>query len=91
MKDHLRERQTEGLEEVLPVEMEGEMEGDFILRHPQKEIREIDRRRNGQYMQVLEGKAETFLFLPLQNENCYIELHPLLLPPRIDFLWIGVA
>ena len=29
------------------MEMEEEMEGDFILRHLQKEIRETDRRRNG--------------------------------------------
>ena len=43
-------RQTEGLEEVLPMEMEEEMEGDFILRHLQKEIREIDRRKTGQYL-----------------------------------------
>ena len=39
MKDHSKEKQREGLEEVLPVEMEEETEGDFILRHLQKEIR----------------------------------------------------
>ena len=73
------------------MEMEEEMEGDFILRHLQKEIKEIDRRRNGQYLQVLGGGTEMFLFLPLQSENCHIELHPLLLPLRIDFSQIGVA
>ena len=44
------ERETEGLEEVLSMEMEEEMEEDFILRHLQKGIRETDRRRNGQYL-----------------------------------------
>ena len=32
VKDHLKEKQTKGLEEVLPMEMEEEMEEDFILR-----------------------------------------------------------
>ena len=41
VKDHLKEKQTEGLEEVLPIEMEEEMEEDFILRPLQREIREI--------------------------------------------------
>ena len=91
MKDHLRERQTEGLEEVLPVEMEEETEGNFILRHLQKDIREIDRRRNGRYLLVLEGEAETFLFLTPQNKSHHTELYPLLLPLRIDFLQIGVV
>ena len=35
--------------------------------------------------------GDAFLFLPLQNENHHTELHPLLLPLRIDFLEIGVA
>ena len=48
----VQERQTEGLEEVLPVEMEEETEEDSILRHLQKGIRETDKRRNGQYLQV---------------------------------------
>ena len=87
MKDHLREKQTEGLEEVFPVEMEE----DFILRHLQKGIRETDRRKNGQYLQVLEEQAETSLSLPLQNGNHHIGLSLLLLPLRIDFLQIGVA
>ena len=47
------ERETEGLEEVFPMEMEEETEEDFILRHLQKGIRETDRRKNGQYLQVL--------------------------------------
>ena len=89
VKDHLRERQMEGLEEVLPMEMEEEMEGDFILRPLQKEIKEIGRRRNGQYLQVIEEEAEMFPFLPLQYKNCHIELPTLLLPLKIDFLWIG--
>ena len=50
MKDHSREKQTKGLEEVLPMEMEEETEEDFILRHLQKGIRETDKRRNGQYL-----------------------------------------
>ena len=33
VKDHLKEKQSEGLEEVLPVEMEEEMGEDSILRH----------------------------------------------------------
>ena len=61
MKDHLREKQTEGLEEVFPMETEEETEEDFILRHLQKGIRETDRRKNGQYLQVLEEEAETSL------------------------------
>ena len=40
------ERETKGLEEVLPVETEE----DFILRHLQKGIRETDKRKNGQYL-----------------------------------------
>ena len=50
VKDHLKEKQTEGLEEVLLMEMEEEMEEDFILRPLQREIREIGRRRNGQFL-----------------------------------------
>ena len=50
MKVCLREEQTEGLEEVFPMEMEEETEEDFILRHLQKGIRETDRRKNGQYL-----------------------------------------
>ena len=61
MKDCLREKQTEGLEEVFAMEMEEEMEEDFIHRHLQKGIRETDRRKNGQYLQVLEEEAETSL------------------------------
>ena len=73
------------------MEMEEETEGDFILRHLQKEIIETDRRKTGQYLQVLEGETEIFLFLPLLGENNHIEHHPLLPPLRIDFLQIGVA
>ena len=50
MKDHLREKQTEGLEEVFPFETEEEMEEDFILRQLQKGIKETDWRKNGQYL-----------------------------------------
>ena len=32
MRDHLKEKQTEGLEEVLPMEMEEEMGENSILR-----------------------------------------------------------
>ena len=80
-----------GFQELLPMEMEEEMEGDFILGHLQKEIRETGKRRNGQYLQVLEEEAEMFLFLPLQNENHHIEHHPLLLPLRMDFSQTGVV
>ena len=73
------------------MEMEEEMDGDFILRHLQREIRDIDRRRNSQYLQVLKEEVEMFLFLPPQNKNHHIELHPLLLPLRIDFSQIGVV
>ena len=73
------------------MEMEEETEGDFILRHLQKGIRETDRRRNGSYLQVLEEEVEASLFLPPQNGNHHIEFHPLLLPLRIDFSQIGVA
>ena len=72
------------------MEVEDEMEGDFILRQLQKEIRETDRRMNGQYLQLMEGEAEMFLFLPQQYKNCHIELHAHLLPLKTDFLWIGV-
>ena len=85
MKDHLKEKQIEGLEEVLPMEMEG----DFICRPLQREIREIGWRRNGQYLQVMEGEGETFLFLPSKEYN--IEPHPLLLHQKTDFLQIGVV
>ena len=68
-----------------------EMEGDIILRHLQKEIRDTNRRRNGEYLQVLEEEAQTFLFPPPHNENHHIELPPLLLPLRIDFSQIGVV
>ena len=91
MKDCSREKQTEGLEEVLPMEMEEKTEEDFILRHLQKGIRETDRRRNGQYLQVLEEEVKMSLFPPQQNKNHHIELPPLLLPLRIDFSQIGVA
>ena len=50
MKDHLREKETEGLEEVFPMETEEEMEEDFILKYLLKGIRETDRRKNGQYL-----------------------------------------
>ena len=73
------------------MEMEEETEEDFILKHLQKGIRETDRRRNGPYLQVLEEEIEMSLFLHPQNGNHHIELHPHLLPLRIDFLQIGVA
>ena len=53
MKDYLREKQTEGLEE--------ETEEDFILKYLQKGIRETDRRKNGRYQRVFEEEAETSL------------------------------
>ena len=57
---HLKEKQSEGLGGVLPMEMEE----DSISRLHWKEIREIGRRRNGQVLQVMEVEGETFLFLP---------------------------
>ena len=61
MKDHLKENQTKGLEEVYPMETEEEMEEDFILRQLQKGIKEINMRKNGLYLQVLEEEVEMFL------------------------------
>ena len=87
MKDCLREKPTEGLEEDLPMETEEEMEEDFIPRHLQKGIRETDRRKNGQYLQVLEEEAE----MSLQNGNHHIGLLLPLLPLSIDISQIGVA
>ena len=50
VRDHLKEKQSEGLGEVLPMEMEGEIEGDSIPRPLWKDIKEIDRKRNGQVL-----------------------------------------
>ena len=50
VRDHLKENQSEGLGEVLLMEMEGEMEEDSIPRPLWKEIREIGRKRNGQVL-----------------------------------------
>ena len=61
MKDHLKENRMKGLEEVFPMGTEEEMEEDSILRQLLNGIREIDRRKNGQYWQVLEEEVETFL------------------------------
>ena len=63
MRDHLKEKLSEGLGGVLPMEMEEEMGEDSIPRLLWKEIRGIDRRRNGQVLQVIE-EEETSLFLP---------------------------
>ena len=59
MKDCWRAKQTEGFEEVFPIGTEEDMEKDFILMQLQKETREIDRRKNGQYWQVLEEEVKT--------------------------------
>ena len=48
--DCLKKKQSKGLGEVLPMEMEGEMGEDSIPRFLWKEIREIGRRRNGQIL-----------------------------------------
>ena len=50
VRDHLKEKQSEGLGEVLPMEIEEEMGEDSIPRLLWKEIREIGRRRNGQVL-----------------------------------------
>ena len=60
MKDHLREKQTEGFEEAFAMETEEEMKEDYLHRHLWKEIKETDKRKNGQYQQVLEEEVETF-------------------------------
>ena len=86
-----RERQTEGLEEALSMEMEEETEGDFVLRYLQKEIKERDQKKTGQYLQALGGEMEIFLFLPPLGRTCLIECHPLLPLLQIDFSQIGVA
>ena len=67
VRDHLKEKESEGLGEVLPMEMEGEMEEDSIPRPLWKEIMEISRKRNGQVLQVMEEGGETTLFLPPHN------------------------
>ena len=64
VRDCLKEKQSEGLGEVNPEEMEGEMGEDFIPRPLWKEIREIGRKRNGQVLRVIEEEGETSLFLP---------------------------
>ena len=85
VKDHLKENQIEGLEEVSPMGTEEEMEETHISQLL-KEIKGIDRRKNGLYQQVLE-EEKTFW----QGENHCIG-PPLLSPPwRIDFLQIGVV
>ena len=61
MKDCLKENQTEGLEEIYPMETEEEMGEDFILRQLQKGIKETDKRKNGLYLQVLEEEVEMSL------------------------------
>ena len=48
--ENLGHEWREGLGEVLPVEMEEEMEEDSIPRPLWKEIREIGRKRNGQVL-----------------------------------------
>ena len=74
----------EGLEEVSPVGMEEEMKENHI-RWLLKEIRGIDRRKNGLYQQVLE-EEKTFW----QGENHHIG--PATPAPSEDrFLLIGVV
>ena len=65
----MKEKQSEGLGGVLPMEIEEEMGEDSIPRPLWKEIREIGRRRNGQFLQVMEEEEEMSLFLPPQNKN----------------------
>ena len=65
MRDCLKENQSESLGEVLPMEMEGEMEEDSIPGPLWKEIREIGTKRNGQILQGVGEEEETFLFLPV--------------------------
>ena len=50
VRDHFKEKRLEGLGEVLPMEMEGEMEKDSIPRPLWKEVKAIDRKRNGQVL-----------------------------------------
>ena len=69
MKDHLREKQTEGLEEAFPMEREEETEEDYILRHLQKGMRETSRRKNGQYLQVWEEEMEKSLRMGITAED----------------------
>ena len=71
--------------------MEGEMEKDSIPRPLWKEIREIDRKRNGQVLQVMGQKEETVLFLPPPFKSQNKGPHPLLPHLRTDFSWIGVV
>ena len=52
-KDYLKENQMEDLEEVSPVGMEEELEENHV-RQCLKEIKGIDKKKNGLYQQVLE-------------------------------------
>ena len=65
VRDHLKEKQSEGLREILPMEMEE----DSIPSPLWKEIRELGRKRNGQVLQVMEEEGETSLFLPPQYKS----------------------
>ena len=64
VRDHLKEKQSKDLGEVLPIEMEEKMGEESIPRPFWKELREIGRRRNGQILRVMEEEQETSLYLP---------------------------
>ena len=91
VRDHLKEKQSEGLGEVLPTEMEGEMEEDSILRPLWKEVKKIDRKKSGQILQVMEEEEEMYPFLPLQYKSHNKGPHPLQHHLKIGFLQIGIV
>ena len=66
MRDLLRETQLEGLGEAPLKGLEGEMVEDSIPKVLWKEMKDIDKKRNGQFLQVMEEKGGIFPSLPLQ-------------------------
>ena len=87
VRDHLKEKQSGGLGEVLPMEMEE----DSILRPLWKEVKKIDRKRNGQALQVMGEEDKMYPFLPSQYRSHNKGPHPLLLYLKIDFSWIEIV
>ena len=88
VRDHLKGKKSKGLGEVLPMEMEEEMEEDSIPRPLWKEIREIGRKRKGKVLQV--GRRDVPVS-SLQYKSHNKGSHPLLLHLKIDFSQTGVV
>ena len=89
MKGHLREKQTDGLEEVFPMKTEEEFHSQVPSERDQRDTQEEEW---SMPMSIGRRGKECSCFFSLQNENHHIELPLLLLLPlRIDFSQIGVA